>query len=168
MNKPIHRFFTQDHRRIDLFLEKATQDSNAIDLALYKQFRVGLLTHIKMEENLLFPATKAANKGKPLPNFKQFRLEHAALTTLLAVHPNAEIITVLKKVLERHDKAEEIPGGMYDVCEKLTQPQTEELLEKLQKTPPVPVHPPKKNDFVLQAAKRVLTRAGYEYDDLLI
>src|SRR5699024_3124111 len=106
MEQPIHQFFSKDHQRIDKLLDRATKDPNNIDSALYKQFRIGLLTHIKMEENVLFPAAKKANGGKPLPDFKRFRLEHAALTTLLAVPPNPELLKVLYHVLEKHDEAE--------------------------------------------------------------
>jgi len=167
LEKPIHDFFSKDHQRVDQLLEKAIQDLNNIDMDIYQEFRIALLTHIKMEENILFPAAKKANNGKPLPDFQRFRLEHAAITTLLAVYPNPEIIKVLKYVLNKHDHAEEKPGGMYDVCEKLTQSQTADLLEELKNIKPTPVHPPKKEDYVFEAAKRVLSRAGYDYDDLV-
>jgi len=167
MNKPIHNFFSKDHRRVDALLEKATKDPDNIDMTIYQEFRIALLTHIKMEENVLFPAAKKANNGDQLPDFQRYRLEHAAITTLLAVYPNAELIKVLKYVLDKHDEAEERPGGMYDVCEKLTQDQTSEIIKKLNETTPTPVHPPKKEKYVFEAAKRVLTRAGYDYDELV-
>ncbi len=166
MNRRIHRFFTEDHRRVDKLLEQSTRDPNCIDEALYRQFRIGLLTHIKMEENILFPAAKKANAGKPLPNFQRFRNEHGALTTLMAVYPNPEMLKVLRHVLEQHDAAEEVPGGMYDVCEKLTEDQTDKILEELKRVAEVPVHEPKKQPAVLQAAKRILKRSGYDYDKL--
>ncbi len=166
MNKPLHHFFTQDHRRIDELLDRATADITAIDTEIYKAFRIGLLTHIKMEEKLLFPAAKLANGGEQLPNFQQFRLEHGALTTLMAVPPDESLLKVLRHVLEKHDEAEEIPGGMYDICENLTQGQTEDLLTQLKAITPVPVHPPNPLPAVLQAAKRILARAGYDYDRL--
>lgn len=164
MNKPLHDFFTNDHERLDAILEVATKDMNAIDMEIYKQFRIGLLTHIKMEENILFPAAKKANNDQPLPNFQRFRLEHAAITTLLAVYPSAEVIKVLRHILDRHDLAEEEPGGMYDICENLTKEYTDELLKQLRNITPTPVHPPKKEDYVLEAAKRVVERAGYDYE----
>lgn len=167
MNKPLHQFFTEDHERIEGLLEQAITDPDQIDLERYRKFRIGLLTHIKMEENILFPAAKKANGGKPLPNFQRFRMEHGAITTLMAVHPNREVIKVIRHILDRHDLAEEEPGGMYDVCENLTKAYTEELLEELKNIPPTPVHPPKKEDYVLEAAKRVVKRAGYDYDGIV-
>lgn len=167
MNKPLHQFFTEDHRRIEDILEEAIKNLDAIDPDIYREFRIGLLTHIKMEENILFPAAKEANGGEPLPDFQRFRLEHGALTTLMALVPDRGVIKVLKHILEKHDEAEEKPGGMYDVCENLTKERTEELLEELHNIPPVPVHPPKDDDYVLQATKRVVLRAGYDYDEIV-
>lgn len=167
MRKPIHDFFSKDHKRVDSLLNEATKDITNIDLEIYASFRVGLLTHIKMEENILFPAAKEANDGKPLPNFSRFRLEHAAITTLLAVHPHKDLIKVIRHVLDKHDEAEEIPGGMYDICEKLTIDRREEILEKVKSIEQVPVHPPKKEDYVFEAAKRVLARSGYDYDTII-
>lgn len=164
MNKPLHQFFTQDHRRLDALLEESTKNPDEIDTELYRQFRIGLLTHIKMEENIVFPAAKKANDGKPLPDFERFRLEHGAITTLMAVPPDSKMLQVLRYVLDKHDEAEEIPGGMYDICENLTKDQTEEILEKLKAVTPVPVHPPNPLPVVLKAAKRILKRAGYDYD----
>lgn len=162
----IHQFFSEDHRRIDAILEQATQNLQQIDMDLYQEFRIALLTHIKMEENILFPAAKIANGGKPLPDFQRFRLDHAAITTLLAVYPNEEVIKVLKYIVDLHDEAEEKPGGIYEVCENLTQDQTAELLSQLKAITPTPVHPPKKETYVFEAAKRVLARAGYDYNEL--
>ncbi|TQD39035.1 hemerythrin domain-containing protein [Haloflavibacter putidus] len=167
MKKPIYNFFTEDHRRLDTLLEKATKDPDNVDKDLYREFRIGLLTHIKMEEKVLFPAAKIANGGEPLPNFERFRLEHGAITTLMAVPPNKELLKVLGHVLEKHDEAEEIKGGMYDICENLTQGQTEEILEQLKKVTPVPVLEPNASPAVLKAAKRILKRAGYDYDGIV-
>lgn len=168
MNGPIYQFFAQDHNRVDDILQEAIKDSESIDFDKYQEFRIALLTHIKMEENILFPAAKEANAGKELPDFKRFRLEHAAITTLLAVHPNVypEVIKVIRYILERHDEAEEKPGGMYEVCEKLTENRTKKILQQLKNTIETPVHPPKKEDYVLAAAKRVVERAGYNYDEI--
>lgn len=166
MNQALHHFFSEDHRRIDAILEEATRDIHQIDMDLYQDFRIALLTHIKMEENILFPAAKLANGGKPLPDFQRFRLDHAAITTLLAVYPNEEVVKVLKYIVDLHDEAEEKPGGMYEVCENLTRDQTKEILKELRAITPTPVHPPKKEIYVFEAAKRVLARAGYDYDEL--
>lgn len=165
MNKKLYQFFEKDHRRLDDLLDRATRHSE-IDMDLYHQFRVGLLTHIKMEEKVLFPAAKEANQGKELPEMEQLRLDHGALTALMAVPPDHTLIRVLSKLLQIHDDAEERPGGIYDLCEKLTRHRTDELIEILEETTDVPVRPLKPSDYVLQATKRALERAGYDYDEL--
>jgi len=166
MNKPLYDFFENDHRRIDGLLKKATQDIHHIDSEIYEQFRVGLLTHIKMEEKILFPAAIKENGGKPLPEMKQLRLDHGALTTLVVPPPTSSLINVMKSLLRIHDEIEERSGGIYDVCEALTEENTDSILEELSKVTPVPLHPHNEKDYVLEAAKRSVQRAGYDYDKL--
>lgn len=164
MNKPLHHFFTNDHRRIESILEKAMENPDEIEMNLYHDFRVGLLTHIKMEEKILFPAAQKANGGTPMPIMAKLRLEHGALTALMVPPPTEDLVTVLKYVLDKHDLIEEEPGGMYDICESLTQSQTQELLDQLSKIAQVPVLPHNEAAFALDVAKRTLARAGYDYN----
>lgn len=167
MNKPLYDYFTNDHRRIEAFLDKATEVSGKIDMGYYHHFRTGLLRHIKMEEKILFPAAQRANQNIPVPLAAKLRLDHGALTALMTVPPDDEVIKVLRHVLDKHDLLEEEPGGMYDICEKLTETQTEEILKHLDAVTEVPVHPPSTFSFVLDAAKRSLARAGFDYDAIL-
>lgn len=164
MNKPIYNFFTNDHRRVERILSDAIEDINNIDADLYEAFRVGLMTHIKMEEKVLFLAAQEANDGQPLPIAAQLRLEHGAITTLLSVPPFPELIKVLVYVLHKHDLREEEPDGMYDACEALTASQTEELLQKVRAVTDVPTRPLNPLPMVFETAKRTLQRAGYDYD----
>ncbi|MGN6618695.1 MAG: hemerythrin domain-containing protein [Ilyomonas sp.] len=166
MNKPLYHFFTNDHRRIEDILDKATEDIDHIQMDHYHQFRTGLLKHIKMEEKILFPAAQKANGGTPLPLAAKLRLDHGALTALMVIPPGKEVIKVLRYVLEKHDLLEEEPGGMYDACEKLTTGETQELLEQLEKVTEVPVQHYNKADYALQSAKRALERAGFDFDAL--
>lgn len=167
MNTPIYNFFTEDHRRVEDLLERATRDIEHIDLTLYNEFRKSLLTHIKMEEKILFPAAQMANNGQQLPLQAQLRLEHGAITTLMVPTPDKDLVKVIKYILEKHDELEEQEGGMYEVCEKLTQEQTEEIIAKLQETTIVPVHPHNDAEYAMQAAKRCLQRAGYDYEEIV-
>src|SRR5699024_4463467 len=96
-------------------LDRATQDPDEINMDLYHRFRTGLLTHIKMEEKILFPAAREANEGDELPEAAQLRLDHGALTALMAIPPDRKLIRVLRYILSVHDEAEERSGGMYDV-----------------------------------------------------
>lgn len=167
MNKPIYDFFTDDHRRIEDLLDKATAVEGEIDPEYYHHFRVGLLKHIKMEEKVLFPAAQQANGGVPLPLAAKLRADHGALTTLMVVSPDDNIIKVLRHVLEEHDRLEEQPGGMYDVCENLTKSETDEILEILKNTTEVPVHPFNDADYAHRTVRRALQRAGFDFDEIV-
>ena len=164
MNRQLYQFFTKDHRRIEELLDLATVNPGKIQMEYYQRFRAGLLTHIKMEEKILFPAAQKANGGIPVPLAAKLRLDHGAITALMVPPPTPALIKVLRYVLDKHDIAEEEPGGMYDICAALTTNQTNELLEQLAHVSEVPVHPHHPAAFALEAAKRALTRAGYDYD----
>lgn len=166
MDRPIYNFFTNDHERIDKLLDRAVKNPKAIDLELYHRFRVGLLTHIKMEEKILFPAAVLGNGGQPIPLAAKLRLDHGALTALMTIEPQMKMVKVLKHILEVHDQLEEEEGGMYDMCENLTRHQTAEVMEKLSKVSEVPVHPFNTHPVVFEAMKRALLRAGFDYDNL--
>jgi hypothetical protein len=166
MNKPLYQFFTNDHRRIEELLDKAIEDVDSIQMDYYHRFRTGLLKHIKMEEKILFAAALKANAGTPLPLAAKLRLDHGALTSLMVVPPGPQVIKVLRHVLEQHDVLEEQPGGMYDMCEQLTDGETKELLEQLEKVTEVPVQSFNNADYALGAAKRALQRAGFDFDAL--
>jgi hypothetical protein len=164
MNKLLYEFFTNDHRRVEAFLDEATRDINAIRMESYHQFRVGILTHIKMEEKVLFPAAQKANGNDPIPLAAQLRLEHGAITSLMVPPPTPALVRAIRHILDRHDLREEEPGGMYDICEALTQDQTQQLLEALRNTTPVPLLKHNDTPFAWEAARRAVIRAGYDYD----
>jgi hypothetical protein len=166
MNKPLYHFFTNDHHRIDQLLDKATINPGEVEADYYHQFRTGLLKHIKMEEKILFPAAQNANGGVPVPLAAKLRLDHGALTALMVVPPDPAMIKVLRHVLEKHDILEEEPGGMYEICEKLTGGETQTLLKQLEQVTEVPVHPHNEAAYALKAAKNALERAGFDFDAL--
>ncbi|MBP9134033.1 MAG: hemerythrin domain-containing protein [Saprospiraceae bacterium] len=168
MSKLLYDFFTADHRRIEVLLDRATEDIDNIDEELYHQFRTGLLKHIKMEEKVLFPAAQKANGGVPLPLAAKLRLDHGALTSLMVVPPNEAVIRVIRHILEIHDELEEQKGGMYEACENLTHGEVYFLLEQLKNITDVPVHPFNKAEYALEATKRAVNRAGFDYDQILL
>ena len=167
MNKTLYQFFTEDHHSIDNLLNKATEQPGAIELNYYHQFRTRLLRHIKMEEKTLFPAAKKVNYAVMQELIPRYRLEHGALTALMVPPPTSDLIKVIRHILEKHDFAEEEPGGLYDVCEALTQGQTQELLDQLAATEEVPVHPPNAASIAMESAQRALERAGYDFDKIV-
>lgn len=167
MNKPLHHFFTTDHHRIDQLLHKATENPGEVETNYYHQFRTRLLKHIKMEEKILFPSAQKSNGNVPLPLAAKLRLDHAALTSLMVVPPSDKVIKVLRYILDKHDLLEEEPGGMYDVCERLTEGETNTLLQQLEKVAEVPVHPFNEAAYALDVAKRTLVRAGFDFDGIV-
>lgn len=166
MNKVLYDFFADDHRRIEKLFEEATRDKSHVDLEKYHQFRVGLLTHIKMEEKILFVAAQKANGGEPLPLQAKLRLDHGALTSLMVCVPTPKVIQAVNHIMERHDILEEEAGGMYEACEKLTQHETQQIADALRKVTPVPVHPFNEAPYALDAAKRSMQRAGFDFDEI--
>lgn len=167
MNKPIHHFFEKDHLQIEELLNKALEQPNEIDMKYYLQFRTRLLKHIKMEENILFPAAKKIDPELIQKVTPRYRLDHGAITALLVPPPTLSLIKVLRYILEKHNIAEEEQGGLYETCETLTHGQTQELLTTLLETKEVPVRPPNPAPIAMEAAKRALTRAGYNYDEIV-
>lgn len=167
MKKTLHQFFTEDHQRIEKLLNKATEKPGVIEMNYYHQFRSRLLRHIKMEEKTLFPAAKKANSTLMQELIPRYRLDHGALTSLMVPPPTLSLIKVIRHILEKHDLAEEEPGGLYDVCEALTHGQTQTLLDRLFVTEEVPVHPPNPAPIAIEAARRALARAGYDFDELI-
>ena len=166
MHKPLHHFFTEDHQRLDGLLNKAMENPDEIDMNYYHQFRTGLLRHIKMEEKTMFPAAKKADPVLMEKLIPRYRLDHGALTALMVPPPTPSLIKVIRHLLEIPDLAEEEPGGLYDVCESLTQGQTQELLDQLATIDEVPVHPPNSAPIAIESARRALARAGYDFDAL--
>ncbi len=167
MKKPLHQFFENDHRQIDIFLNKAIEHPNEIDMTYYHQFRTRLLRHIKMEEKSLFPAAKKANPELIKKLIPRYRLEHGAITALMVPPPTLSLIKVIRYILEKHNMAEEEPEGLYDICEALTQGQTQELLDQLVATKEVPVRSPNPAPIAIEAARRALVRAGYDFDEIV-
>ncbi|GAB3011182.1 hypothetical protein GCM10027051_11730 [Niabella terrae] len=161
---PIYDFFTADHRRIEALFDAATADPQRVDMEQYHAFRVGLLTHIKMEEKILFVAAQKANGGQPLPLQAKLRLDHGALTSLLVCFPDPQVINVITHILEAHDLLEEEQGGMYEACEQLTLTERERILQELHQVTPVPVHPFNRAAYVVDVARRSVKRAGFDFD----
>jgi len=167
MNKVLYDFFTRDHRRIEAIFEEATRSGQQVDLEKYHEFRVGLLTHIKMEEKILFVAAQKGNGGEPLPLQAKLRLDHGALTSLMVCFPSPDVLKAVTHILEKHDLLEEEQGGMYEACEKLTQHETQQILENLQNVTPVPVHPFNEAAYVIDVARRSMARAGFDFDEIV-
>ncbi len=163
MSGKIHRYLADDHRRLEGFLDRIVSDSGTVDQAVYAQFRSGLLKHIAWEEKILLPAARRL-RGEPLPVAAKLRLDHGALTALLVPPPSPRLIAAIRSILKSHNPLEEDPGGMYDQCEELAGKEADEILRQIEDYPEVKVLPNVDNEFVLEAARRAVARAGYSFE----
>lgn len=160
----IYRYLADDHERLDGLLDRAMADPENIDREAYAAFRSGLLKHIGMEEKILLPAARRARGGEPLPVAARLRLDHGALTALLVPSPTVAVVAAIRAILTAHNPIEEDPGGMYEQCEKLAGDETDQILRQLQEAPEVKVLPHVDSDFVMDAARRAVARAGYKLE----
>ena len=166
MSGPLYRFLAADHARLDALLRRAIAVPGDIDRAAYAEFRSGLLKHIGMEEKILLPAAQRVRGGEPLPVAAKLRLDHGALAALLVPPPTPAIIAALRTILAAHNPLEEGPGGVYEVCEQLVGPEANTLLAQLRNMPEVPVASHADGPRVLNATRRALARAGYQFEDV--
>lgn len=164
MHGKIHRYLCADHERLDTLLERAISDPANIDGAAYAQFRSGLLKHIGMEEKVLLPSAQKRRGGQPLSVAARLRLDHGALVALLVPSLTARIAAAIRGILAAHNPVEEDPAGMYDQCEEAAGDEGDRILQQLQNYPDVRVLPHVDSPFVMEAARRALTRAGYEFE----
>lgn len=158
---PLTRFLTEDHRRLDGLLQKATTHAGFVEQGAYDQFRAGLLRHIGMEEKILLPAVQRLRGGEPLSLAAKLRLDHGALASLLMPTPTAAIVATIRDILADHNALEEGPAGLYEICDDLAGSEAELLLANLQAAPEVLVMPHSDSPAVMNAVRRALERAGY-------
>ena len=158
----IYRYLAEDHARLDDALQRATSRPKTIEPAAYSEFRAGLLRHIGMEEKILLPAARAARGGEPLPIASKLRLDHGALTALLVPTPTPAIVAAIRTIFEHHNPLEENPGGVYEQCEQLAGAEADEIVRRMKAAPAVKMLPHVDNDFVMDAARQALKRAGYD------
>ena len=159
----IHCYLAGDHDRLDGLLERAMSDPANIDVVAYAQFRSGLLKHIGMEEKILLPAAQKLRGGEPIPGASKLRLDHGALAALLVPPPTASLVAAIRAILKAHNPIEEDSGGIYDQCEELAGAEAGQILRQLQNFPEVKVLPHVDGSFVMEATRRALRRAGYDF-----
>lgn len=142
MNGPLHRFFSDDHRRLDALLKSSIAASGRVDLVPFGEFRAGILRHIGMEEKVLFAAARRARGGKPLELAARLRVDHGAIASLLVPTPTPALVDQILAILVPHNRREEEPGGVYDACdEALGAAEGERLVRELRVFPEPPLKP---------------------------
>jgi hypothetical protein len=116
-----------------------------------------------MEEKVLLPAAQKRRGGEPLPVAAKLRLDHGALAALLVPTPTAPLVAAIRAILKVHNSIEEDPNGMYDQCEELAGADVEQILQQLRDAPEVRVVPNVDGPHIIEAARRALARAGYDF-----
>ena len=162
---PIHQFLADDHRRIEGFLAAAATSYGEADIDAYNAFRSSLLRHIGMEEKILLPAVRTIDGGIPADLERRIRLDHGAIAALLVPPPLPQVVNALRAILSRHDALEEDVSGLYEVCDGLVTGQASGIIDNLRRSPAVRLAPGVGNPNVLNATRRALERAGYNFDD---
>jgi hypothetical protein len=159
----LFQYLAGDHKRLDSLLHKAAAKPDMIDMESYAEFRKGLLRHIALEEKIVLPAIAHLQGNKQVALVSRLRLDHGALVALLVPPPDSSIVFTIRTILQRHNVLEEQEGGLYQLFEQFAGPDTERLLAQLRTAPDVPVLPHNERPEVLQATRRAVARAGYEF-----
>ncbi|MFZ1978391.1 MAG: hypothetical protein WAV76_10600 [Bacteroidota bacterium] len=125
-----------------------------------------MLKHIGLEEKILIPALHNSQESIAYPLAAPLRLEHGAIASLLVLPPSAIVKNVLLGILQHHNKREETEKGLYTDCDCLLPDAVETMMEKVYHYPDVPVMPYNDSQHALDAARRAVSRAGYDFDQL--
>jgi hypothetical protein len=165
MLDPLYQYLSDDHTLLDELLDRAAARPGVIEMEPYTEFRKRILRHIGIEERIILPAIARLQDGRQAAMAEQIRLDHGAIAALMVPPPTAAIIATLRSILQVHNVLEEENGGLYELVGRLAGAETGAMLVKMKSTPEVPVLPHNETPVALEAAKRALARAGYEFKD---
>jgi hypothetical protein len=164
MNDTLYSYFVHEHRRLESLLNQAADTIEHIDAAAYAEFREGLLRHIGIEEKILLPAVRKFQNDVPYSAADILRVEHGALAALLVPAPTKKIVAALRAILKHHNGLEECAACLYKECERLFGSDVDTIMKGVKNYPPVPVAQHIDTPHVLEATRRALARAGYDFD----
>ncbi len=159
----LSEFFYSDHRRLAELLDRSL--GSGVNAPVYGEFREGLLAHFAMEERCVLPAIVDAKGGQPLLTARRVRAEHRAIRCLLALPPTAGVVGALRKVLMQHELLEDGPGGLYESCEALLGPGSDDVLRECREFHPDPVQAVAPEVNAYDEAVRALSQAGFTIDE---
>jgi len=159
----LYQYLAGDHARLDGLLQCAVAAPGVIDPEFYAEFRKGLLRHIALEEKIVLPAIARSQGGRQPAIAERLRLDHGALVALLVPPPSPSIVLTIRSILQVHNALEEQEGGLYQLFEQLAGADTERLVGQLKSAPDVPVLPHNERPGILEATRRAVARAGYEF-----
>lgn len=163
MTGVLYRYLSDDHDRLDALLQRAVATSGVIEMEPYAEFRKGLLRHIAIEEKFVVPEIARLQGGRQPAIAERIRLDHGAIVALLVPPPSASIVATIRSILQVHNALEEREGGLYQLLEQLVGPGADTVLKTLTSLPEVPVLPHNERPEVIEATRRAVARAGYEF-----
>jgi hypothetical protein len=155
--RDLHAFLSNDHDRLDALLTAALRPDGFVDRESFAEFRRGLLTHIGIEEKILFPEMRRRRGASPLE--EQLHRDHALLAALLVLAPTPPVIEEIRSILAQHNPLEESEGGMYDIVEQLTGEELDAILARAQAYPPVRTAPYSDSTVLREAIDRLRREA---------
>src|SRR5207247_8666409 len=91
----ISQFLCADHARLDDVVRRATVDSTRIDHIGYAEFREGLLRHLGMEVQILFPAARSARSGKRIRATGKLSLDRGGSVESGMLRPTPTIVAAI-------------------------------------------------------------------------
>jgi len=139
---PLGRFFSADHERLHALLAASLAGGDVVRAEPFARFRAGILRHISMEEKHLIPRATAARNGRRPDIADLLHIDHSAIAALLVPPPTPGLIAEVRSILDRHDRLEEEPGGMYDTCDRALGAEASlHLVAELAQHPPIRVKP---------------------------
>ena len=147
----LREFMSADHERLDALLDRIVRDDGSIDEDAYVPFRRGLLTHIGIEERILFPELRVRGVASDL--IERLHHDHALLAALLVPPPTKWEIEMIRSVLRDHNPLEEGPGGLYELV-------GDEIIDRVRAFPEVPVAPHSDTPHLRYSIELLLKRAG--------
>jgi hypothetical protein len=160
----LYQFFSDDHRRLDALLKRAIAEAGRVEPKSFGKFRAGILKHIAMEEEVLFPAARRARGEQPLSVAAKLRVDHGAIAALLVPSPTPAIAERLFSILAPHNRREEEPDGIYDACDfALSTAEAARLIEELRKFPEVALNPYNDAPAVLTHIETALERSRRQW-----
>jgi len=162
----LYQYLSDDHDRLDSLLQLAVVKPGVINMEAYADFRKGLLRHIAMEEKIVLPAIAQLQGGRQAAIAERLRLDHGALAALLVPPPSASIVATVVSILQVHNALEEQEGGLYQLFEQFVGPDSDTLIKELTSAPEVPVLPHNERPSIIEATRRAVERAGYEFKDV--
>ena len=163
----LYSFMAGDHDRLDALLTRATARTGVIDMGPFSEFRKGLLGHIAMEEKVILPTIARFQNGKQAEVAARLRRDHGAIVALLVPPPTASIVATLVSILDGHNALEEEDGGLYQLLQRLARDEQDTVLEKMIAAREVRVLPHNTRPDIIEATRRAVERAGYEFKEVL-